>query len=147
MIREQKDSTVLVVDGVEGVPSEGAGSPGYRARPGVLRAPLGVPCPAGAATLVLAVVCFSAADAFLTLKLLLMGAVEINPVMSALMGRSVNAFVNWKLLVTASASLFLLMVFDVRLFRGFTVRRILEALVVGYAVLVLYESVLLIVVY
>ena len=57
--------------------------------------------------------------------------------------QSTQTFVSWKLLVTTAAALFLLMVFDLRPFPGITVRRLLEAMVVGYASLVIYESALL----
>lgn len=119
------------------------GSP-QRLISGLVAQRLGLQCPPGAALLVLAIVGFSMADAFLTLKLLLAGAVELNPMMSRLLAHGVQVFVNWKLILTAGAALFLLTVFEVRVFRALTVRRILETLVVGYAVLVVYESALLI---
>jgi hypothetical protein len=82
------------------------------------------------------------ADALLTLTLLTRGAVEVNPVMAALLGGSGHAFVNWKVGLTSFGVVLLTVLARLRVF-GRAVGVILYAILGMYAVLVGYELFLL----
>ncbi|HEU4780770.1 MAG TPA: DUF5658 family protein [Steroidobacteraceae bacterium] len=82
------------------------------------------------------------ADAVLTLTLISLGAVEMNPLMDPLVRGSGHSFAYWKLGLTAMGVLVLTLLARVR-FWGRTVGTILYLVLVGYAVLVTYEVFLL----
>jgi hypothetical protein len=82
------------------------------------------------------------ADALLTLTLLTRGAVEVNPVMAALLGGSGHAFVNWKVGLTSMGVVFLTVLARLRVF-GRAVGMILYGVLGMYALLVGYELFLL----
>ncbi len=93
--------------------------------------------------LALAIVLFSCTDALFTLNLLAVGAEEANFVMKALLERSVGSFLGIKITLTA-VSVVVLVVLARRKFMGwFSVLRIMEAVCIGYAALIVYEIVLL----
>jgi len=85
----------------------------------------------------------SCSDAVLTLLLLERGAYELNPFMAPLVHWSTTAFVACKIGLTAGGVIFLTILAHVRAFGRLHVGTMLYAVVVGYAVLVIYEAWLL----
>lgn len=85
------------------------------------------------------VMAMSAADAFLTLRLLDWGAVEINPVMRVLIDTDVQWFVSTKLVLTGLGLMLLVYTSRVLLFRRFRAGLLITAFFCGYACLLCYE--------
>lgn len=85
----------------------------------------------------------SCLDAFLTLLLIQHGGSEINPVMRALLGIDVSAFVYGKLALTAVGVTVLVVHYHFRWLRFLKVAHALYALLAGYCVLIPYEIILL----
>jgi len=101
---------------------------------------------AGLVMVSLAIVLMSCLDAFFTLKLLSMGASEINFFMKALIETDTSTFLIIKLLCTCTGVLFLTAMARYRLAGVLQVRRVLELLCGIYACLIVWELFLLAVV-
>ncbi len=86
---------------------------------------------------------FSCLDAFFTLQLLDRGAMEINPVMAAVIGISTSTFTVIKMLLTGFAILALVFLARTKFMQRIRTGLILTFLFSGYAVLVCYECVYL----
>jgi hypothetical protein len=87
----------------------------------------------------LAIMSLSWMDAFFTLQLLEMGAIEVNIFMAWLLDSSVDHFVVTKLAITASALLFLTMHVNFRIFGIVTVRHVMYVLVAKDVALIFYQ--------
>ncbi len=85
------------------------------------------------------IVMMSAMDAAFTLKLLTMGAYEANAIMAALIETDVHKFVAFKLGLTITGVLLLVIHKNVHLSLGFTVYRLKQAVFVAYVALIGYE--------
>jgi len=83
----------------------------------------------------------STIDAFLTLRLIELGAIEINPVMAALMGHSMSTFAVAKMLMTAAGILALVFLSRAPFLRRIRTGLFLTLLFSLYACLVCYEFV------
>jgi hypothetical protein len=81
----------------------------------------------------------SATDAFLTSVLLLHGADEVNPVMAALVYRSVTAFAAFKMLMTGTSIVVMVFLSRYRFMRVLRVDLMLYAALFVYAWLIAYE--------
>jgi hypothetical protein len=90
----------------------------------------------------LAVLLLSVADAFLTLVLISHGATEVNPLMEPLVHGSGHSFAYWKIGLTASSVVVLILLARLRLW-GRTVGNVLYVAAAMYALLVAYELFLL----
>lgn len=86
----------------------------------------------------------SSLDAFLTLNLLNRGAIEVNPVMAAMLGQSVSMFAAVKMLLTGFGILVLVFLSRSRLFDRMRTGLALTAFFSFYCCLVCYEFVLLV---
>ncbi len=93
------------------------------------------------ATSIMMMSCF---DAILTLQLLDRGAIEINPVMAAVINQGTLTFAATKMLLTGFGILALVFLARARFMRRFRTGLILTFLFSGYAILVCYEFVFLI---
>lgn len=85
------------------------------------------------------IVIMSAMDAAFTLRLLSKGAIELNAVMAILIESDVQKFVAFKLGLTITGVLLLVIHKNVQLSLGFTVYRIKQAVFLGYVALISYE--------
>jgi hypothetical protein len=85
------------------------------------------------------VLLLSVADALLTLKLLGLGAVELNPVMALFVTGSGHAFALWKLGLTGGSVIILVLLARLRVFGGVPVALLLHGLLVIYGSLIGYE--------
>lgn len=83
----------------------------------------------------------SSLDAFLTLRLIDLGMVEINPVMANMMGVSTASFAATKMLLTAFGILTLVFLARARFMDRIRVGLFLTVVFSGYACLVCYEIV------
>jgi hypothetical protein len=81
----------------------------------------------------------SAADAFLTVTLLLNGADEINPVMAVLLYRGVAVFTALKMGMTGAGTLLMVFLSRYRFMRLFPVQAVLYAVLLAYVALICYE--------
>jgi hypothetical protein len=81
----------------------------------------------------------SAADAFLTAILLLHGAEEVNPLMAALVYRSVAAFAAFKMAITGASIVVMVFLARYRFMRVIRVEFVLYAVLVIYVGLIGYE--------
>jgi len=90
------------------------------------------------ATGIMMLSCF---DAILTLQLLDRGAIEINPVMAAVIGHSTVTFAVMKMLLTSIGILALVFMARAKFFRRIRTGLILTFFFSGYAILVCYEFV------
>jgi len=86
----------------------------------------------------------STTDAFLTLRLIDLGATEINPVMAAVMGGGTLAFAASKMLLTGLSVLTLVFLARARVFSRFRTGLALTMAFSIYCCLVCYEFVLLV---
>lgn len=86
----------------------------------------------------------SSIDAFFTLKLLELGAVEVNPVMAAVMGKSTSVFAATKMSLTGVGILALVYLARARVFNFIRTGILLTVLFSFYCCLVCYEFVLLV---
>jgi hypothetical protein len=93
---------------------------------------------------VLAILSFSLADALITLKLLSLGAVELNPFLVGLIEQDTGLFVGLKIAMTSFAVIFLVIHKNFLLFNLLRVQHLLWAFLAGYALLIVYEIVLLV---
>jgi hypothetical protein len=78
-------------------------------------------------------------DAFLTLVLLQGGASEVNPIMAALIYRSVAMFAGLKMTMTAASVVLMVFLARYRFMRLLRVEWVLYAVLIGYASLIGYE--------
>jgi hypothetical protein len=85
------------------------------------------------------VMAMSAADAFLTLRLLERGAVEANPFMRLLIDTDVQWFVSVKLTLTGLGLMLLVYTSRILLFRRIRVGALITGFFCGYACLICYE--------
>ena len=85
----------------------------------------------------------SCADAFMTLQLLQLGAIELNPVMDGLIKSSVQNFVAFKVGLTALSVLLLVRCANFHIIGGVKVANIIRIGCAGYGVLFAYELILL----
>lgn len=92
--------------------------------------------------LAVGVVLLSCADAFLTLVLLDLGAVEVNVVMAHLIERDVALFAAVKIGLTAAGVVVLVVHFSFRLFR-LPVRTLLSLFLLGYLALLAHQLAML----
>jgi hypothetical protein len=90
-----------------------------------------------------AIIILSSMDAWLTLRLLDRGAVELNLLMLSLIEQNVYVFVQLKVALTSLCTLLLVIHWDFRVFRAYRVGGLLVAVLALYTVLVLYELTLL----
>jgi hypothetical protein len=81
----------------------------------------------------------SVADAFLTVTLLSGGAVEVNPVMAAVVYQSAAAFAVVKLTLTGGGVMLMVMLARYRFMRVIRVDAVMYGLLVVYSVLLSYE--------
>ena len=81
----------------------------------------------------------SVADAFLTVTLLAGGAVEVNPIMAAVVYQSVALFAAVKMAMTGIGVMLMVMLARYRLMRVLRVDVVMYALLIGYLVLLKYE--------
>jgi hypothetical protein len=81
----------------------------------------------------------SAADAFLTDILLQQGAYEVNPIMAALVYRSVALFASFKMALTGAGILVMVFLARYRFMRIVRVELVLYAVLIVYAWLIGYE--------
>ena len=86
----------------------------------------------------------SCVDAFFTLQLLARGAIEINPVMDAVIGQSALAFIVSKMLLTGFGILTLVFLSRARFMNRFRTGLILTTFFTFYCCLVCYEFVSLV---
>ena len=93
------------------------------------------------ATGIMMLSCF---DAFFTLQLLDRGAIEVNPVMAAVINQSTLTFAVTKMLLTSIGILALVFLARATFMRRFRTGLILTFFFSGYAILVCYEFVFLI---
>jgi hypothetical protein len=89
------------------------------------------------------VLLLSAMDAFLTLQLLERGAAEVNPIMAALLYRSVAAFAALKMAMTSVSIVLMVLLSRYRFMRLLRVEWVLCAVLVAYTSLICYEVSLL----
>ena len=87
----------------------------------------------------MAILLLSAADAFMTVTLLQGGAVELNPVMGAVVYRSTAVFTILKMGMTSAAVVFMVYLARYRFMRVVRVELVLYGVLIGYAVLLAYE--------
>ena len=85
----------------------------------------------------------SCMDAFFTLQLLDRGAIEINPVMAALIGQGTLAFAATKMLLTGLGILILVFLSQTRMFNLMRTGLVLTVFFALYACLVCYEFIYL----
>lgn len=88
------------------------------------------------------IVCLSALDAAFTLKLLSLGAIEINAVMALLIEHDAYSFVTYKLGLTICSVLLLVIHNEVKLRIGVTVYHVAQGLFALYVALIAYELML-----
>ncbi|MBT8117130.1 MAG: hypothetical protein KJO66_04815 [Gammaproteobacteria bacterium] len=89
--------------------------------------------------LALTILICSCLDAFLTLNLLQLGAVELNLLMARLIETDIQTFVNAKIGLTGLCVTLLVIHKNFRVFRGITVEHMLLIVLAGYISLVAYE--------
>ncbi|MEL7539093.1 MAG: DUF5658 family protein [Pseudomonadota bacterium] len=91
--------------------------------------------------LAIGIMVMSAADAFLTLRLMGFGATEANPVMAAAMTADVGWFVTLKIAMTAFALFVLIYASRYQLFGRFRVGLLITFMFCAYSALIAYEIV------
>ncbi|MDT8364352.1 MAG: DUF5658 family protein [Nitrosomonas sp.] len=91
----------------------------------------------------LAIVLFSATDAFLTLNILARGGVELNGLMAVLIEDNTQKFVIFKLALTSLAALVLVIHQEARVVTRFRCKHLLYTILAGYLCLIGYELILL----
>ena len=94
-----------------------------------------------AATLIIILLCF--ADAFLTIVLLSMGAVELNGLMNWLIQKDTHMFTVVKMSMTGVALIVLVMHLNFRIYKYVAVRYLIYALVPLYSLLIFHELTML----
>ena len=93
--------------------------------------------------LAVAILLLSVTDAFLTLKLLSMGAYEANPVMNFVLQRQPELFAATKMALTGTGVLVLVACARATVFRIIRVSAVIHWCLFGYAALIVYECWLL----
>lgn len=88
------------------------------------------------------VLLLSVADAILTLTLISHGATEVNPLMDPLVRGSGRGFAYWKIGLTATSVVVLILLARLRIW-GRAVGNVLYVAMLGYVALVVYELILL----
>jgi len=91
----------------------------------------------------ISILLLSVADAFMTLLLLQVGAAEVNPIMAALIYRSVATFTAMKMGMTGVGVLLMVSLARYRFMRLLRVEWALYGVLMGYAALIGYEMWLL----
>lgn len=91
----------------------------------------------------LAIVSFSAMDAFLTISILSAGGTELNYFMEVLIEESAQKFTYFKLALTSLAAIILTIHHEVEICGRFRCRYLLYMISIGYACLIGYELLLL----
>ena len=91
----------------------------------------------------LAILVLCAADAILTLNILLHGGYEVNSVMAVLIETDIQLFAIAKIALTGAAVVVLVANHKYHFFRGLNIGHILKAVLVGYLLLIVYEVFLL----
>ncbi len=84
-------------------------------------------------------VVLSCVDAFMTLRVLQLGAIEINPLMDGLIKGDIESFVGLKVALTIFSVLLFVRYSNFRLVGGIKVINIMRVTCVGYGALVIYE--------
>lgn len=87
----------------------------------------------------IAILFFSALDAFLTLNILAKGGEELNWFMAVLIEDSVEKFIGFKLALTSMALMLLVIHHNVQLTHNLRVRHIKYSILLGYGTLIGYE--------
>lgn len=87
-------------------------------------------------------VVLSCVDAFMTLRVLQLGAIEINPLMDGLIKDNIQTFVGLKVALTTLSVLLFVRYSNFRLVGGIKVINIMRVACLGYGALVIYELVL-----
>jgi len=90
-----------------------------------------------AVAIVISLLCVG--DAFLTLLLLQGGAFEVNPLMAGLIYRSVAAFAAWKMAMTGTGIVLMVVLARYRFMRLLRVEWVLYGVLLAYAGLIGYE--------
>jgi hypothetical protein len=93
--------------------------------------------------LAIMILLMSVTDAFLTLKLIELGANEANPVMAYLLERTPRLFVTAKMFLTGVGIIVLVALARARVFRVIRISIIIHWCMLGYVVLLAYEAWLL----
>jgi hypothetical protein len=91
----------------------------------------------------LLILALSLLDAIFTLKLLPRGATEWNPLMRPLIETDVGLFILVKTLITGAGLVWLVALSRFRLFRVFSMNRVLGLILFAYGTLIAYETTLL----
>jgi hypothetical protein len=91
----------------------------------------------------LAILLLCCADAALTLKLLVAGASELNPIMAKLLSIDATLFTGAKMALTGAGIVVLVLLSRFRMFGEIRVAQGLYAVLAGYLMLVLYELLML----
>ena len=97
----------------------------------------------GAVVLAIALMILSVMDSLFTLTIIAHGGTEVNPVMDALLQKSVFGFTVVKMLLTAIPALLLVATANIVFFNRWRARSILASMVGLYAGLICYELLLL----
>lgn len=92
---------------------------------------------------IMGILLLSSTDAMLTLKLLELGGMELNPFMAVLIDTDVRLFIIIKVALTGISLIFLVMHTHFRLLRLLKVSHALQAILFGYLLLIAYELTLL----
>jgi hypothetical protein len=93
--------------------------------------------------LAIMILLMSVTDAFLTLKLIELGASEANPVMAYLLDRTPRFFITAKMLLTGAGIVVLVALARARVFRVIRISIIIHWCMLGYVALLAYEAWLL----
>jgi hypothetical protein len=94
-------------------------------------------------TCVIAIVLFSATDAFLTMNILAGGGTELNYFMAVLIEEGMQKFIFAKLALTSLAVIMLAIHHEAKFYAGFKCRHLLYLFLLGYVCLISYELLLL----
>ncbi len=87
----------------------------------------------------LGILLLSAGDAFMTLTLLAGGAIEVNPVMAAVVGQSAGLFAAVKMALTGSGVITMVVLSRYRFLRVLRVDVVIYCLLAGYVALLAHE--------
>lgn len=90
--------------------------------------------------LAVVILLLSVTDAFLTLKLIAMGAHEANPVMDYLLQETPQLFVGVKMALTGMGVVILTALARARLFQAFRTSAVIHTCMLGYVALIVYEA-------
>lgn len=93
--------------------------------------------------LAIVILLMSVTDAFLTLRLIDLGASEANPIMAYLLERTPRLFITAKMLLTGTGIVVLVALARARVFRVIRISNIIHWCMLGYVALLAYEGWLL----